>query len=214
MKKFKTLKALIFAISMVVTPLAVSTCKAAQDHSGESEIDHKVLAGAVTEFKAYGDALEAFTKNFFGVIPNKFTKAQFINLGQKLSEMVHGIKERLVKYKETVKGAEVKQILAELEKLAVLLAASSTKLLNTLQKSLGTRNFLAHLKRLGDEESKQVPQVYALQKAVGGLLAKHAPKATVDEFAQFVKSVEYSLSYPSENMMQVLSIARKYSSLK
>jgi hypothetical protein len=218
MKKLNTkrthMKYLLFTLALTgalsMTPVALK----AQVHEGETEQEHKILAGTVAEFAEYGAALKAFNDNFFGVTPNKFTKVQFINLAQKLHTMIAGIQERTVKYRTAVTGQDSTVILTELEKLATLLAASGQKLLETLQKSLGTKTLLVSLKRLSDAESKNIKPVQILQKGIGSLLAKHSTKEVQAQFAQFVNNVTYSLDFPGKNVAKVLSIAMKYSSLK
>ena len=205
------LKALTVACALGGAPLMITPSLKAEN---QENIDHKVLVGIVSEFAQYGNALEAFTKNFFGVIPNKFTKNQFVTLAHSLLASIKGIQERTVRYREAVTGEDSKKILVELEKLASLLAVSQHNLHAMLHKSLGTKNFLPSLKRLGETEAKQIPQVYALQKSIDALLAAHSEKLLKQTFDAFITSIEYSLSYPENNIKQVLSIAVKYSNLK
>lgn len=218
MKRLNTkrtnLNYLLFTLALSCAVSVAPVTLHAQEHAGETAQEHKILAGSVSEFAQYGAALRAFNDNFFGVTPNKFTKAQFINLAQKLHEMIAGIKERTVKYRAAVNGPDSKAILTELEKLAGLLDASGQNLLQTLQKSLGTKTLLASLRRLSDAESKKVPLVLTQQKNIGALLAKHSNKEIQAQFAQFVNNVQYSLDFPGNNVAKVLSTAMKYSTLK
>jgi len=205
------LKALTVACALGGAPLMITPSLKAEN---QENIDHKVLVGIVSEFAQYGNALEAFTKNFFGVIPNKFTKNQFVTLAHSLLASIKGIQERTVRYREAVTGEDSKLILLELEKLATLLATSQQKLHEALHKSLGTKNFLPSLKRLGETEAKQISLIENLQKNVNKLLIAHAEKQLKEKFDAFITSIEYSLSYPENNIKQVLSIAVKYSNLK
>ncbi len=221
MKKYvlnnKKVRIVALAVALGGAPLLSSLqLKADQvdEYRVKTEQEHKFLVEIVSEFGQYGDALKGFTNVFFRVDKTlEPSKEMFLNLTKNLLEKINGIKAKCTQHKESMQTEENKRLLIHLEELATLLANSQTTLHKALEKALGTPSLTTILTVVAQAEEKQISKIDTLRKIIDKLLKAHDEQQLKQQFDSFVKSIEYSLSFPKKNQQIAFAAAVRYKKL-
>ncbi len=203
-----------WSIILASVLLSNQSLLAAQEEPSAEKVqqEHQMLMEILSDLTQYGAALKGLTDSFF-TIPSPGSSApiqtddQFKNISQQLLDKINTIKGKTLLFQQATQTNKTKKLLEQLASLSSNLAASQGKLNTVLQKKLGSPSLTTALKALGKTEEKKIQVIHRLGNRIDTLLKAYPQQKLKSTFDPFLKSIDYSLTFPQKNSIKAFNAA-------